>query len=81
MGSLKTQDPVTGLYYTDFGPQVALAEVIIGYRCSWTTASTKTLIRPSNGFVRIRKSRPAFGRFEMVEDKSVPVIIVKPSGD
>jgi Protein of unknown function (DUF2971) len=81
MGSLKTQDPETGLYYTEFGPQVALAEVIIGYRCPWTTARTKLLIRSPDGPVRIRKARPAFGRFGMVEDKSIPVITVKPSGE
>jgi len=31
---LTTPDPRTGLYYTDFGPQMQLREVIIGHRCS-----------------------------------------------
>ena len=33
---LQHKDPGTGLFYADFGPQLQLAEVVIGCRCSWT---------------------------------------------
>jgi hypothetical protein len=70
MGRLVVQDPTTGLYYTEFGPQIKLREVIIGHRCTWTAESVRKLIGKTEVSVRIYKARPAFGKFEMVEQKS-----------
>jgi hypothetical protein len=76
---LKQKDPITGLYYVDFGAQVALREIIIGHRCSWTVATVRPLLGSAAQPVRICKARPAFGRFEMVENRSVRAVTVKPS--
>lgn len=76
---LRTADPVTGLYYVDFGPQLALREIIIGYRCGWKVATTRSMLGDVTQPIRICKARPAFGRFEMVEDRRVTPIMVKSS--
>jgi hypothetical protein len=78
MGGLVTRDPKTGFYYTDFGPQVQLREVIIGHRCTWTPVSVRELLREVEMPVRVCKARPAFGKFEMVEQKQVKPVIVRP---
>ena len=76
---LTTQDPATGLYYTDFGPQIQLREVIIGHRCSWTPAKARDLVADNiEQPVRICKARPAFGRFEMVEQRLAKPLVVEP---
>jgi hypothetical protein len=77
MGGLKTRDPKSELYYTDFGPQIQLREVVIGHRCNWTPLSTSTLIGKVDASIRICKARPAFGEFEMVEQKQVRPVIVR----
>jgi hypothetical protein len=77
-GKLAIKDPKTGLFYTEFGPQVTLREVIIGYRCSWTIAKARHVIGEVHQPVRICKARPAFSRFEMVEQQLVKPLIVKP---
>ena len=79
MGSLKTLDPKTGLYYTDFGTQIVLAEVIIGHRCAWTTPTAVTLIGGVATPVRVCKVRPAFGKFAMVENKTIKVVTIRQS--
>jgi hypothetical protein len=76
---LRTKDPVTGLYYTNFGEQTHLREVVIGHRCSWTIPKTRDLIGKTEHPVRICKARPAFGRFEMVEQQLAKPYTVKPS--
>jgi len=78
MGRLLTQDPRTGLYYMDFGPQIQLRDVIIGHRCAWTLAHVRSLLSDVVASVRICKARPAFGRFEMVEQHNVRPVTVKP---
>jgi Protein of unknown function (DUF2971) len=75
---LKDKDPITGLYYVDFGTQVMLREIIIGHRCTWTAATVRPMLRTVVESVRIRKARPALGKFEMVEDKQVKAVTVKP---
>lgn len=75
---LRIKDPVTGLYYVDFGTQLALREVIIGHRCAWTAAAVRSMFGTVSATVRICKARPAFGKFEMVEDKQVKAVTVKP---
>lgn len=79
LSQLKTPDPRTGLYYTDFGQQIELRTVIIGHRCTWTPDRAATMIDGHmTAAVRIWKARPAFGRFAMVEQHEVPSLTVKP---
>lgn len=80
LSQLETPDPHNGLYYTDFGAQLELRAVIIGYRCPWTIERVFEMI---NGHVtapvRIWKARPAFGRFAIVEQHDIPAKSVRPS--
>jgi hypothetical protein len=78
MGALKIKDPRTGFFYHDFGSQVQLREVIIGHKCAWTGSATRKLVGDVANSVRISKTRPAFGRFLMVEQRSFKAITVKP---
>jgi hypothetical protein len=75
---LTVKDPVTGLYYSDFGLQIQLREVIIGHRCSWTVTKVRDLVGSVDRPVRICRARPAFGRFEMVEQQKVKPFTVEP---
>jgi hypothetical protein len=76
--ALKNKDPTTGLHYVDFGPQVALREIIIGYRCTWTASAIRPMLGTMTQAVRICKARPGFGKFEMVEDRRIKAVTVKP---
>ncbi|MBK9624981.1 MAG: DUF2971 domain-containing protein [Rhodocyclaceae bacterium] len=78
LGELKTPDPKTGLYYTDFGSQVQLRSVIIGYRCTWTIAEVVSLLGQVVEPVRVWKVRPAFGRFAMVEQHGIKSVTIHP---
>ncbi|MBM0108595.1 DUF2971 domain-containing protein [Steroidobacter sp. S1-65] len=73
---LTIQDRTTGLYYTEFGAKVDLREVIIGHRCSWSMAKTRELVGKVDRPVRICRARPAFGRFEMVEQRLVRSAVI-----
>jgi hypothetical protein len=79
MGALKVADPKTKLFYHDFGRQVQLRDVILGHRCSWTPKQVEELVGGPVATVRVCKARPAFGRFEMVEDQRFKAITVKPT--
>jgi hypothetical protein len=76
--ALKTPDPKSGYFYTDFGPEIQLREVILGHRCEWTIAKTAKNIGKTVQPVRVCKARPAFGKFEMVEKRDVHAKTVKP---
>ena len=78
LAKLKVSDPKNGLYYTDFGSQVELREVIIGHRCTWTSVKVVGLLGQVVAPVRIWKARPAFGRFAMVEQHLVKPVTVRP---
>jgi hypothetical protein len=78
LAELETPDPTNGLYYTDFGVQFQLRAVIIGHRCTWTTAKVVDLLGQVVAPVRIWKARPAFGRFAMVEQHEVRPVTVRP---
>jgi len=77
LAKLTKPDPKNGLYYTDFEEQVQLRDVIIGYRCSWTTADVEVLLGAVSAPVRVCKARPAFGRFAMVEDNQIKPVTVR----
>lgn len=79
LAALRTPDPKNGLYYHDFGSQVQLRAVIIGHRCTWTTAKVVDLLGEVVAPVRIWKARPAFGRFAMVEQQQVKPVTLRPA--
>ena len=78
LAELKTPDPANGLYYTDFGPQVQLRDVIIGHRCTWSTSKVVGMLDQVVAPIRLWKVRPAFGRFAMVEQHQVKAVTVRP---
>ena len=75
---LNEKDPNTGLYYVDFGSQVMLREIIIGHRCTWTATAIRPMLGAVVESVRICRARPALGKFEMVEDRRIKAVTVKP---
>lgn len=75
---LKVKDPKTGLYYVDFGTQLTLCEIVIGHRCPWTAHGIRPMLGAVTDPVRICRARPAFGRFEMVENKQFKGVTIKP---
>jgi hypothetical protein len=76
---LNEKDPITGLYYVNFGTQVTLGEIIIGQRCTWTAADVRPIIGAVTESVRVCKARPALGKFEIVENRSFKAVTVKPA--
>jgi hypothetical protein len=79
MGALKVADPKTNLFYHDFGSQVQLVEVVLGHRCSWTRKQVREMVGVPVAPVRVCKARPAFGRFEMVENQLFKPMTLKPT--
>lgn len=75
---LDVKDSTTGCYYTDFGAQIQLRELILGHRCSWTKLKALDLVGVTNLSIRIFKVRPAFGKFKMVEQQLFKSVLVKP---
>jgi hypothetical protein len=75
---LTIPDPHTGYYYTDFEPQLQLREVVLGHRCIWPIEKTISMLSSVTRTVRICKARPAFGKFEMVEQRAVRAVTVRP---
>jgi hypothetical protein len=75
--ALRIKDPVTGLYYVDFGPQLTLRDVIVGHRCAWIVHAIRPMLGTVTEPIRICKARPAFGRFEMVENKQIKAVTIK----
>jgi len=79
LAALETPDPKNGLYYIEFGRQIELRELIIGHRCAWTNVDVERLLGDVAAPVRICKARPAFGRFEMVEQGLMRPVTVRPA--
>jgi hypothetical protein len=75
---LNEKDPITSLYYVKFGAQITPREIIIGHRGTWTTSTIRSILGTVTQPVRICKARPAFGKFEMVEDKRIKAVTIKP---
>jgi len=76
LANLQHQDPDTGFYYVDFGPQLTLREVILGCRNPTPVGRVAKLVRNNHASVRVCKARPAFQEFAMVENKSIKSINV-----
>jgi len=62
-------DPIGPLYFADFGPNLALREVIIGARCDAKRSDVAAALGPLASTVTARKARLAFRSFRVVEQK------------
>jgi hypothetical protein len=77
-GSLTDPDPHTGFYYIDFGPTLVLREVVIGGRCPLKIADVVKLVGKVESSVTVLKARPSFTRFEIIQQRKVSPVTIKP---
>jgi hypothetical protein len=78
MAKLEEQDPKTGLFYVDFGPDLQLREVILGHRNTTPVGQiAKTVGRYSHA-VTVSKARAAFNEFAIVRNQAVKAVSTKP---
>lgn len=61
-----------GLYFSDFGPQLKLREVIVGARCNIPVREICEIVKRSATDVTVRKARLAFNSFSITEDLRFP---------
>lgn len=67
--TLEDRDPVTGLYFGDFGPNLTLREVISGSLCDVSRSQIEEVIGAYDGSVEMTKARLAFNTFRVVKNK------------
>lgn len=58
-----------GLYFSDFSAQLTLKEIVLGPRCELPIKRVIDLVASHSGAVNVRKSRIAFTKFSVVEDR------------
>lgn len=73
---LKNATYENGMYFLPFCNALQLREVIVGARCRLEPKEIAQLIPDENLEVKIRKARPAFNSFKIVQNRSVKVISV-----
>ena len=66
---LNTHDSSNGLFFRDFGDDLALVEVIAGPLSTVRESEIKVELGRHRGAVRLKKARLAFKSFKVVEDK------------
>lgn len=71
---LEQKDP-TGLFFTDFDGNMELKEVILGPRSNLNVTEFSTHLRPYKNEVSVIKSRIAFTKYEVVQNKAVKVYV------
>lgn len=76
---LEERDPDTGLYYINFTPNLVLKQVIVGHRCTWSVGAAAKAVGKVSTTVQVLKARPAFDSYEIVQQKRVKSISVKPA--
>ena len=67
---LRLDEDEAGLYYADFGPEMKLAEVIVGHRSKLKRTDIRKLLKPYGLGIKSFKVRPAYRKFEMTEQKN-----------
>jgi hypothetical protein len=65
---LDTKDPVAGQFFFGFGPQLVLREVIVGAESDATRRDIRDALGTLASTVERFKSRPGFGKFEIVRN-------------
>jgi len=61
-----------GLYFSDFGPQLQLREVIVGARCDIPVREVCDIVKRFAPETTVRKARLAFNSFSITEDLRFP---------
>lgn len=67
--SLTAPDP-RGLYFAEFSPDLVLAEVIVGHRCSLSRRALEGHLGDLRAVVSLKKARLAFNTYEVVEQQN-----------
>jgi hypothetical protein len=67
--TLESRDPLTHLYFCDFGGNLQLREVIVGPLCDTSRVTIEKALGSGSDRVSIIKSRLAFNSFDIVENK------------
>lgn len=67
--ALNERDPKTSLWFHEFGPDMALKEVIIGDACDVTRKELAEALSDLDPVVRKRKARLSFQRFAIVTQR------------
>ena len=72
---------VDGKHFLPFDKQVlVLREVILGHRCPWTLQAAAKSVGKVVKVVQVKKTRPSFNDFKMVQQRREAVVHVKPVG-
>jgi hypothetical protein len=62
-----------GMYFKNFGPDLALAEVVIGPKCDLPIDRVRAMVDSAHPGVRVVKARMAYRSFHVIEDRSFRV--------
>lgn len=73
--------PRPDFFYEQFSPDFELREVILGARCAKTPYEMQKTLFATTETIAIKKARPAFNSFDMVEHYPNRKITVAPSSD
>ena len=65
-------------FYEPFTPDFELREIILGARCNRSLEEIKEQIFGVTAPVQVKRARPAFGEFSMVQQKLQPPVTVAP---
>lgn len=72
---LGTPDPETKFHYIEFSPEFELREIIVGARCEQSLSTIREQVFGNTGVITMRKARPAFQSFSMVQQRPVSLTI------
>lgn len=67
---ISTLRPQSGLYFLPFSENLVLREVVLGPRCDLPIEAIRKFVQPFTPPVRVMRSRIAFTKFAVVEDRS-----------
>jgi hypothetical protein len=59
-----------GMYFQNFGPDLALAEVVLGPNCDLPIDRVRVMVNSAHPGVRVAKARMAYRSFHIVEDRA-----------
>lgn len=68
--SLEEADPISGLFFSDFGTQLALREVIVGHLSVVSRSEMANALGDLCDQVQVRKARLAFKSFRVVRQRN-----------
>ena len=75
------KNPRPEYFYEQFTPEFELREVILGARCEQSLEEIQKQIFGVTASVQIKRARPAFGSFSIVQQKLQYPITVTPHSD